>query len=393
MAFKASLVWRGPGRLEHNLWVTTRDGRIAEISPKKPVGAVCHDLGRGLLMPGLVNAHTHVELSFLAGLVPPSGDFVGWMESLVALRPDHDKDAAKNAARGAALSMAEKGVALVGDITNTGRARPALQEAGLSVVSYFEALGPVRAEPPAEALHWRDGLLDASAIAAHAPYSIPNSRMRSLGQRARLLPFCIHLAESRAEMEFFSGNGLQGRRMELFLEDRGLAKKDLGELAATPVAHLLGLGVLGPRTLAVHGAQLAGADLELFALSGASLCVCPRSNLGLAGKIAPVAGLAALGVNLALGTDSLASAPDLDLWAEMALLRRLEPGLAPETVLAMATLGGARALGLDDYFGSIEPGKCARMAFAPLDGLPPEQALEAVTTGAAAGRAAKGGPA
>ena len=374
--------------MEENLWVVARQGRIAEICRQAPSGAVCHDLGPGLLLPGLVNAHTHLELSFLAGLIPPEGDFVGWMETLVALRPDHDKGAAQDAALAAARSMAGAGVALVGDITNTGRARPLLNRAGLSAVSFFEALGPARAEPPEESLHWRNGVLDAAAMAAHAPYSVPVGRLRSLAQRAARLPFCIHLAESRAEMEFFAGKGPEGRKMELFLQARGLAKESLGPLAQTPVRHLLELGVLGPRTLAVHGVQLGGRDLEIFAQSKASLCVCPRSNLGLTGKIAPVAELASLGVNLALGTDSLASAPDLNLWKEMALLSRLEPGLDPEQILAMATLGGAGALGLQDHFGTIDPGKRVRLAFAPLEGIKPGRALEAVVAGAAPGRTA-----
>ena len=387
-AYKASHIWRGPGRLEENLWVVARENRIEEVTSAPPARASCLDLGRGLLMPGLVNAHTHVELSFLAGKVPPAGDFVGWLEGLVALRPDHDKGAAKRAAVNAATDMAQCGTALVGDITNTGRARSLLLGAGLSVVSFYEALGPVRAEPPDESLEWIDGLLDACAIAAHAPYSIPVTRMEALAKRSEQLPFCLHLAESKAEMEFFSGEGLEGQKLEHFLEARGLLKKDLGDLGSTPIKHLLELGALGPGTMAVHGVQLAGDDLELFAGSGASLCVCPRSNLGLTGKIAPVARLAALGVNLALGTDSLASAPDLGIGAEMAELCRLEPGLSPETVLSMATLGGASALGLVGHFGSIDPGKCARMAFACLDGITPAEALEAVATGSITSREA-----
>ena len=376
-ALGARWLWCGPGDLRPGGWVVMRGGRVEEIFARRPPGMPARDLGSALLMPGLVNAHTHLELSFLAGLAAPQGDFVEWLLRLVALRPGHDQDQALALAIRAAGQAAQSGTVLAGDITNTGRARSAWLAAGVSAISFWEALGPVRAEPPEEDLAWQGPLLQGLAMAAHAPYSVPAARLQALKQRARALPFCLHMAESQAEMELFAGQGEQGRLLDQFLAARGLLRSQLGLIADRPLAHVLALGVVDGRTLLVHGVQLAGEELSALAQTGASLCVCPRSNLGLTGRLARVEKLASLGVNLALGTDSLASAPDLRLGAEMAVLHRQLPGLAPERILAMATLGGARALGQEQHFGRLAPGQSGHPAWVALPQVGKNEVLEA----------------
>ncbi len=381
-ALHAAWVWCGPGRLLSDAWVTLAGGRVQAVDSRPPSGARRRELGRGLLLPGLVNAHTHLELSFLAGLVPPRGDFVGWLEELVALRPGHDRGSAGQAALDGARRLADEGVALAGDVTNTGRAVAAWRRAGISVVNFFEALGAANAEPPGEELCWEEpGRCLAAAVAAHAPYSVPAGRLAALKARSRRLPFCIHLAESRAEMEFFAGSGREGRRLEEFLRRRGVSKAALELRAEHPLEHLAALGVLATGTLLVHGVQLDPALGRRLAAAGVSLCLCPRSNLGLTGRVAPVLPFWQEGVNLALGTDSLASTPSLSLWEELLTLRRLEPALPAEALITMATLGGARALGLGDHFGSISPGAVGRLCLVPLERISGERVLEAVARG------------
>lgn len=380
-ALHAAWTWCGPGQLLENAWVTLAGGRVQAVGDRPPSDARRRELGYGLLLPGLVNAHTHLELSFLAGLVPPRGDFVSWLEDLVALRPGHDYGSASQAALDGALRLAGEGVALAGDVTNTGRAVPAWRQAGVSVVSFFEALGAAAAEPPDEELRWEDGFCLGAAVAAHAPYSVPAGRLAALKARSRRLPFCIHLAESRAEMEFFVGSGEEGRRLEEFLRQRGVQKDALDLRADHPLEHLAALGILAAGTLLVHGVQLDPDQGRRLAAAGVSLCVCPRSNLGLTGRVAPVLAFWQEGVNLALGTDSLASTPSLSLWEELLTLRQLEPGLPAEALITLATLGGARALGLADHFGGISPGAVARLALVPLERMPGERVLEAVVRG------------
>lgn len=381
VSYKASWVWCGPGELYPDTWVSLEAGRIAAVGPQPLRRGDCRDLGQGLIMPGLVNAHTHLELSFLAGLTPPKGDFVGWVEDLVALRPGHDEGGAQQAVQEAVSFLREQGVALVGDITNTGRARDALALAGLSAVSFYEALGAKNAEPPAEAREWHGGALAASAVAAHSPYSVPAARLKELKARAGRLPFCLHLAESRAEMEFFSGQGRQGERLAAFLAQRGIRRDEMELSAPCPLEHSIKLGLLDSNTLAVHGVQLSGPKLKAFAATGASLCVCPRSNLGLTKTMAPVDEFLAAGVNLALGTDSLASAPDLSLWSEMAVLAKRFASLPAEAVLTMATLGGAKALGLEKRYGRLAPGFLAPAVFLPLGRVEEKTVLSRAVSG------------
>ncbi len=381
MQYTARWVWDPRQGLSEGASVILRQGSIVEVAPRPRAGVPTLDLEEGLLMPGLVNAHTHLELSFLAGAVPPRQDFVGWLEQLVQARPGHDKDLAARAAARAAVELAAMGVACVADITNTGRAQALLAEAGLSAVSFFEALGERKVEPPPAAMDWSDGILRGFGVAAHAPYSVPSPRLRALKARAGGLPFCIHAAESQAEVEFMLGYGREGARLEEFLLARGLARQALDLSGLRPVWHLEAMGVLNRHTLVVHGVQLSQEEVRMLAASGASLCLCPRSNLGLTGAIAPVWQLIKAGVNLALGTDSLASAPDLSLWAEMAALRAAEPGLRPEDILTMATLGGARALGLEGRFGGLLSGAAGPLAFAPLTRMGRREVLEAVVGG------------
>jgi len=367
IAYRAAWTWSGPGELRAGQWLVVERGRVRELTARPPAEARRVDLGDGLLLPGLVNAHTHLELSFLHGLAPePAGDFVAWLEGLVRTRPGHDHLDARGATRRAARQAREAGTVLVGDITNTFRAQQPAWEEGLHTVSFGEAIGPQRAQPPQPKLEWPNGVLQASAVAAHAPYSVPDWRLKALKRQAGALPFCIHLAESRAEVELVAGQGEEGQRLRQFLIERGMNLDDLVFHGPRPLAHLLALGVVDQRTLLVHGVQLDPEEMTQVAATGASLCLCPRSNLGLTRAIAPVEAALAAGVNLCLGTDSLTSSPDLSLWPEMATLLRVFPALAPEAVLTMATLGGAQALGLAEHFGSLRPGRLAQAVFRTL---------------------------
>ncbi|MBI4798342.1 MAG: amidohydrolase family protein [Desulfarculus sp.] len=209
--------------------------------------------------------------------------------------------------------------------------------------------------------------------------------LADLKRRAGGLPFCMHVAESQAEVEFMLGEGPEGKRLEEFLLARKLERASLGLKGLRPLAHLMDLGLLDQRTMLVHGVQLTRQEVRDLAGSGASLCVCPRSNLGLTGGLAPVADLLAAGVNLALGTDSRASCPSLSLWEEMAALGAAVPGLAPQDILHLATAGGATALGLAGHFGRLAPGLAGPLAFAPRERLGKGQVLEAVVNGGHAG--------
>jgi cytosine/adenosine deaminase-related metal-dependent hydrolase len=178
---------------------------------------------------------------------------------------------------------------------------------------------------------------------------------------ARGGPAAIHLAESREEAEFIaSGTG----PWPAFLAARGLGHVPFVPSGKSPVRYCDSLGVLHSRLVAAHGVQVDAADRRLLAERGVHVVLCPRSNQAIGVGQADVPALEAAGVKLALGSDSLASAPSLDVLEDAALLHRQFPSLAPRSILRMATLGGASALGLHEL-GAIEPGRRAALAYAP----------------------------
>jgi cytosine/adenosine deaminase-related metal-dependent hydrolase len=188
--------------------------------------------------------------------------------------------------------------------------------------------------------------------------------MRALAEyaRAERVPLSIHLAESAAETAFLAHGGGPFRE---FFERQGFLGDAFEVPRCTPLERIEAAGIPGPDTLVVHAVRLNSDEIERLGQSGSTVVTCPRSNAYLGVGVAPVPALLDAGVKLALGTDSLASAPDLDLFAEMSALRDAHPGLDPAVIVRAATQGGASALGLANSFGTIEPGKSSRLTVVP----------------------------
>ena len=362
-----------------------RDGRVAVHArrvawvggaddPGGPGGPL-RDLGPGVLLPGLVNAHCHLELSHLAGRVPFGAGFVPWVEGVVASR-GRFADADVRSATGAAVAfLEERGTAAVGDVSNDLGHLDLLAASRLSAVVFLELLSwdPVKAD---STLRWAEERLAAVApalrpgldvrLAAHAPHSCSPALLRRLAERGG--PAAIHLAASRDEAAFLA----HGRGDWLaFLGRRGLGHVSFPAPAMSPVRYAEGLGVLHPRLVAAHGVQVDAGDRQVLAGRGVHVILCPRSNRNLGVGTADVPALLAAGVRLSLGTDSLASVETLDVLEDAVLLRRSFPGVEGATIVRMATLGGAETLGFDDL-GAIAPGQRAALAFAPAASPPVE---------------------
>ncbi|MEZ6197925.1 MAG: amidohydrolase family protein, partial [Planctomycetota bacterium] len=214
------------------------------------------------------------------------------------------------------------------------------------------------------------GGLVGYGLAPHAPYTCPGAVLAGLAARAERdgLRLSIHVAESPEEDDFFRRR--RGPMMARF--DRG----DRHDLGRSPVAALAARGALGPRTLLVHAVHVDEDDLDLIASSGATVVHCPGSNHHLGVGVAPIVALRARGIPLAIATDSAASRGKLDLFEEMRLAvfaqraaARNATALDATAALEAATLGGARALGLEDRIGSLEVGKDADLAAVRLDRL------------------------
>jgi cytosine/adenosine deaminase-related metal-dependent hydrolase len=354
--------------------VGVADGRITSVGTENeavrggvPRGAV-RDLGPGVLLPGLVNAHCHLELSHLEGRVDGRGGFVSWVEALVAARPADPPEVVEARAAEAVEDLVAAGTVAVGDVSNRLSHLGALSRSGLAAVVFYELLawdpakaGTVLQFAEARARELNDELPAHVRVrlAAHAPYSVSATLLRALAKEGG--PAAIHLAESLEETRFLAEGGGDWAR---FLERRGLGDVHFDPPHQSPVRYLEGLGVLHPSLVAAHCVQTDAADIETLAARRVSVAVCPRSNRRLGVGLPPVPAMRAAGVRLCLGTDSLASAESLDLMADVAALHAAFPEVEPAAIVRMATLGGAEALGLSDL-GTIEAGKRAALAYAP----------------------------
>jgi cytosine/adenosine deaminase-related metal-dependent hydrolase len=199
------------------------------------------------------------------------------------------------------------------------------------------------------------------SLAAHAPYSVAPLVFRAIRQamdRDPFAPCSVHLAESTAETEFIrSGTG----PWRAFLEDVAAWNAAWVPPAVSPVQYLDDGGFLNERVLAVHGVQMTRGDLARLAARRVTLVTCPRSNRHTGAGVPPLEEFYRSGVRVAVGTDSLASAPDLSVFAELAAMRALAPSVPASMLLESATKNGAEALGFESDYGTIEPGKRARL--------------------------------
>ena len=347
-------------------WVAVEGGRVVEVGSGLRREAV--DLGRVAVLPGLVNAHTHLELSYLRDAVPPSSAFLDWVSGLMAVRRKWSNPAAAEilaAARAGIHEARASGTGLVGDVSNTLATVPLLLEAGLPARVFYELLGFGATDSVGRV---RDARALVSAmgsgggdmqigLAPHAPYSVSPGLFAAIRDDLGAHPgdiSSVHLSESPEEVEFIL-RGTGGCR-EL-LVGLGAWTDEWRVPGVSPVVYLADLGFLDARILVVHGAQCSAEDLSRLRALGTTVVACPRSNQYVGVGDPPLEAFYATGVSVAFGTDSLASVADLNLFQELAAARRLVPGVSARSLIESATLIGARALGFGDEFGSIEAGK------------------------------------
>ncbi len=322
----------------------------------------------GLLMPGLVNGHMHLELSGLGGISPPAPQsaFTVWISDLLAER--QNQAASRDHITAAFTTVLHRqyagGVALVADVGNeeyaelTGRRQDGWPE----ILRLLECLGSSRPAVQA-ALEKIARLDDRQPVCGHAPYSTSPELLVALKGRCRRLDqiFSIHTAESPDELEFISSGTGPFRD---FLErrkswDGTFTFADHG--FAGTVAYFDSLGLVDRNTVLVHAVHVAGEELQIIASRGAHVCLCPGSNRFLGVGRAPAEKMLELGIMPALGTDSPASNQHLDLWREMRILADDHPRLTAASILAMATQGGAKALHREGDYGSLLPGRKAQI--------------------------------
>ena len=359
-------------------WVEIGDGRIRAVGDGSRSGAT--DLGDVVLLPALVNAHTHLELSWMAGRVPPAVSMTDWIRTLLRVRragPAGGEPESLDAMRRAAAGMRASGTALIGDISNTLTSPPVLAEAGLGGVIFHELIG-FNALDPVGQVHeaWEkekdvEGLLTKSAkrhptffsVVAHAPYSVSPALFMEIARRRREAPLAVHLGESPEEIEFLrTGRG----PLRDTLEQLGVWSGEWPVPACDPVEYIHRMGYLQQGLLAVHAVHLTDDALGRLRHAGAIVVTCPRSNVWAGVGLPRLSHFYATGVPVAIGTDSLASAPTLNLFDELEEIRRIAPDVSAASLLDSATRQGALALGFGADFGSVEAGKRAALIAVPV---------------------------
>lgn len=365
-----------------NAAVTIADGQIVAVGTA-PNDVPVEDLGDVALVPGLVNAHTHLEFSDLAGPIGQAGmNLVQWLRSVMEYRAEGRARVGSPIVHGLAESI-RYGVTTVGEIAQPGIFTYLHPRTRCEGTLFMELIAPTieRVAPvlgmAREHLRtaWRAGTWQ-HGLSPHAPYTVhPELLAGAVALSVEYhAPLAMHLAESLEEIEFLrDGSGrfrelLESRRV-YDPAARPLGSRALDELRVLSQAH---------RAIVIHGNYLDAEEIEFVGQHNQRMAVvyCPRTHAWFDHAPYPLAALLAAGAVVALGTDSRASAPDLSLLAEMRHVARSFPKLSRATILELGTLGGARVLGRQAEIGTLQPGKWANLAAIRLPDAPADDPHE-----------------
>src|SRR6202521_1195631 len=355
--------------------VVESDGLITYVGPRAdaPSGKD-YDLGEAILLPGLVNTHTHLELTAMRGFLEDCR-FAHWIDKLRQSRNEIlDQEMLLDSARFGIVEGVEAGITTYADTCSSGVVFQAMRELGVRGIMYQEVFGPDPSlaaiamrelEERIEKLHPGQTDLVALGVSPHAPYTVSDPLYVAAASfaNARHLPLAMHIAESEPEYDIVaSGTGDFADRWRR----RGIA---VGPRARSPIALLEQLGALERGPLLIHCVRVDDADIEIMARHRCAVAHCPASNAKFGHGIAPLLPLLAAGIRVGMGSDSVASNNRMDILDESRLAvlihraaTRKHDAFGAHQALELATIGGARALGIDSRGGSLEAGKDADLA-------------------------------
>jgi len=376
--------------IEDGAVLVDAQGRIAAVGRNAhvptPTGIQAFHFPDAELMPGLINCHTHLELTHLGGGAKHAEpEFLKWIRRIRELKDATSAEAFYEAAIAGIRDCWARGITCIAETGSTGAVMRALHDLGGRGIVYQEVFGPDPAKCSAsmtelESAVWHLRPLATShlfvGVSPHAPYTVSAPLYEAVAVLARReqLPIAVHVAESKEEMVFVHDGA--GPLAEA-LQARGIV---VVPQRLTPVAYLVQRGVIRTGTLCIHCVQVDEADVELIRATHAAIAHCPLSNRAHGHGLAPVRAFRNAGVPVGLGTDSVVSVGELNLWAEADAA-----GCIGEAALRAVTLDGAHALGWQDEIGSLEVGKAADLAVFSSTTLshpsPPSTALLTVVSG------------
>ena len=356
----------GPPIEDGAVEIDDRTGTIAAVGLREELGDSVH-YEQAVMLPGFVNAHTHLEYEMYAGFGDGLG-FADWIGLHVQRKQRLDLKDMEAIARLGALNCLRSGVTAVGDCSFSGAAATACADLGLRGTIYLEVFGTTAASIHEQFEPMRERIGGAFSdelqlgISPHAPYTCTIELYEACA--ALELPVATHLAESDAETEFLrTGAGAWESFAEMLVPPPG----------TTGIRALAEAGLLDSNVVAAHCVKADEEEIELLAEHGVAVAHCPRSNGALGCGVAPLAALREAWIRICVATDSPASTPSFDMFDEMraaivgARAREGRPdALSAADALELATLGGARALGLDGDVGSLVPGKKADLTILSL---------------------------
>lgn len=364
--------------------VAVQNGRVLTTGPATELvqrfGRPTADYPGCAILPGFVNAHTHLELTHFpawrlrGGLDYHPHRFVDWIVQMVKVRRGVSQTEVLESLKAGIAACLRAGTTCVGDIVTSPELLATYDGSALAGRFYLELIGqdPALFEPrlhkALEAIKHPAGCLQPG-LSPHAPYTLAAELLPGIAAAShrQSLPLSLHLAESRDEDQLlFDSTGPLAEELYPLVGWQGYLPP---ARRTTPASFFDAGGLLGPATLAVHGVQLRPADVSLLKQRGVILCLCPRSNERLAVGKAPVHLFKKLGVPLCIGTDSLASNDSLSLWDELRFALDAYNGeLSPELLLQLATAGGAAGLGMAGQVGSLQEGARADLQVVSLAG-------------------------
>ncbi len=364
--------------------VAFRNGRILAVGPATELvlrfGPPTADYPGCVILPGFVNAHTHLELTrfpawrLRGGLDYHPRRFVDWIVQVVKVRRGVSSAEVLESLKAGIAASLRAGTTCVGDIITTPDLLTGYDDSLLAGRLYLELIGQDAASfaprlQQAVAAADRLAGQQRPGLSPHAPYTLAAELLPGIATDAsrHQLPLALHLAESPDEDRLlFDSTGALAEEFYPLVGWQGLLPPSR---RTTPARFFDGGGLLGPATLAVHCVQLNPADAALIKARGVTICLCPRSNERLAVGQAPVYLFKKLGIPLCIGTDSLASNDSLSLWDELRFaLDAYHGALTPEELLQLATVGGAHGIGLAEEIGALAEGRRADLQVVALAG-------------------------